>query len=60
MLPPDNKTIKLCDMACIETVIRSTGTDGAYRKFNQIKKITLKNRYNQPMRIFPTFMIMWT
>ncbi len=32
-LHTENKTIKLYDMACRETVIHSSGTDGAYQKF---------------------------
>ena len=28
-----NKSIKVYDMACNETVIQSSGTDGAYQKF---------------------------
>ncbi|MDP2337005.1 MAG: hypothetical protein Q8N05_11275 [Bacteroidota bacterium] len=33
MLRTENKTIKLYDMACRETVIRSMGSDGPYQKF---------------------------
>jgi len=33
MLRTENKTIKLFDMKCQETVIRSSGTDGPYQKF---------------------------
>ena len=33
MLRTDNKTIKVYDMACKETVIQSSGTDGVYQKF---------------------------
>jgi len=33
MLQSENKTIKLYDMECRETVIRSSGTDGPYQKF---------------------------
>ena len=33
MLRTENKTIRVFDMACGETVIRSSGTDGAYQKF---------------------------
>jgi hypothetical protein len=33
MLRTENKTIKLYDMACRETVIRSTEVDGPYQKF---------------------------
>jgi hypothetical protein len=33
MLRTGNKTIKVYDMACKETVIQSSGADGAYQKF---------------------------
>jgi len=33
MLRTGNKTIKVYDMACKETVIQSSGTDGVYEKF---------------------------
>ena len=33
MLRTENKTIKVFDMVCKETVIQSSGTDGAYQKF---------------------------
>jgi hypothetical protein len=33
MLRTENKTIRVYDMACEETVIQSSGTDGAYQKF---------------------------
>jgi hypothetical protein len=33
MLRTDNKTLKLYDMNCRETVIRSSGADGSYQKF---------------------------
>ena len=33
MLRTENKTISVYDMACNETVIKSSGTDGAYQKF---------------------------
>ena len=33
VLRTENKTIKVFDMACRETVIQSSGTDGAYQKF---------------------------
>ena len=33
MLRTENKTIKLYDMECRETIIRSSGTDGPYQKF---------------------------
>lgn len=33
MLRTENKTIKVYDMACKETVIQSSATDGAYQKF---------------------------
>jgi hypothetical protein len=33
LLRTDNKAIRLYDMMCRETVIRSSGTDGPYQKF---------------------------
>ena len=33
MLRTENKSIKVYDMACKETVIQSSGTDGSYQKF---------------------------
>ena len=33
MLRTESKTIKVYNMACKETVIQSSGTDGVYQKF---------------------------